>query len=95
MLDGRLDADGVAELERVVAELSRPLRLQLTGLRSMDEAGLEALRVLRAGGIALTGASPYFRLLLGPAKRRKAREPPSQPEVPEAAQGPRRGHSKR
>lgn len=90
MLDGRLDVDSVAELERLVAELSAPLRLELTGLRSLDEAGLDTLRVLRAGGIALTGASPYFRLLLGPAKRHNPREPPSHPEAPEAAKDARR-----
>jgi len=42
MVDGRLDAEGVAELERVVTGLSGPPRLDLAGLRSVDEVGLGA-----------------------------------------------------
>ena len=79
MADGRLDAEVVEELERVVAELSGPLRLDLAGLRSADEAGLESLRALRARGIVLTGTSPYLRLRLGVEKVRKACEPRAPP----------------
>lgn len=79
MVDGRLGADVVAELERVVAELSGPVCLDLAGLRSADEAGLGALRALLAQGIAVTGASQYFRLLLGLEKPGNAREPRSRP----------------
>jgi anti-anti-sigma regulatory factor len=64
MVDGRLDVDVVAELERVVAELSGPVCLDLAGLRSTDEAGLGVLRALLARGVGVTGASSYFRLLL-------------------------------
>lgn len=63
-VDGRLDGEGVTELERVVASLPGPLRLELTDLRSADEAGLEALRALRDRGICLTGTSEYLRLQL-------------------------------
>ena len=76
-IDGHLAAEGVDELQRAVAGLSGPLRLELAGLRSVDEAGLQALRGLRAAGAALTGLSQYFQLLVGPEQRRKAREPPS------------------
>lgn len=65
-IDGRLDGEGVTELERVVASLPCPLRLELLDLRSADEAGLEALRALRDRGIQLTGASEYLRLRLEP-----------------------------
>ena len=95
IVDGRLDAEGVAELERVVTGLSGPTRLELAGLRSVDEAGLQALRALCARGIALTGASPYFRLLLGAKKRRKAREPPSAAGERRGDQGVRRGRRRR
>ena len=81
MVDGRLGADVVAELERVVAELSGPVCLDLAGLRSVDDAGLGTLRALRAHGIAVIGASPYFRLLLGLEDPGKAREPPSRPRA--------------
>jgi len=62
-----------------VAERPGPVCLDLTGLRSADEAGLEALRSLRAHGVAVIGATPYFRLLLGPEEPRKPREPRSRP----------------
>ena len=77
MVDGRLDREVVPELERVVAELSGPVCLGLAGLKSADEAGLGLLRALLARGVAVTGASPYFRLLLGLDGPGKAREPPS------------------
>ncbi len=95
MVDGRLHAEVVGELERVVAELSGPLRLELAGLRSADEAGLEALRALRARGIALTGASPYLRLQLGPDEVRKTREPRAPPAGPQRDRGPQRGRRRR
>jgi ABC-type transporter Mla MlaB component len=77
MVDGRLDADVVAELERVIAELSVPVCLDLAGLKSADEAGLGVLRALLAHGVAVTGASPYFRLLLELEKPDQARKPRS------------------
>jgi len=79
MVDGRLDGDVVAELERVVAERSGPVCLDLAGLRSADEAGFGALRALLARGVVVTGASPYFRLLLELEEPDKGREPPYQP----------------
>jgi hypothetical protein len=77
MVDGRLDAEVVAELERTVTGLSGPLCLDLAGLRSADEAGLGALRALLARGVVVIGASRYFRLLLELDDPGKAREPPS------------------
>jgi hypothetical protein len=38
--------------------------LELSDLRSVDEAGLEALRALRSRRICLTGASECLRLRL-------------------------------
>jgi hypothetical protein len=95
IVDGHLDADGVAEVERVVAGLVGAVRLELAGLKSVDEAGLGALRALHARGVAVTGASPYFRLLLGLGKRRTTRKPPARPEAPEAAKGARRSRRAR
>jgi len=77
MVDGRVDAEVVVELERVVAQVSGPVCLDLAGLKSVDEAGLGALRGLCAHGVAVIGASPYFRLLLELKKPGNAREPPS------------------
>lgn len=78
-VDGRLDADAVVELERMVAELSPPLCLDLVGLKSVDEVGLGVLRALLAHGVAVTGASPYVRLLLELEEPKKPDEPPSRP----------------
>jgi ABC-type transporter Mla MlaB component len=64
-LEGWLEGEAVAELEKVVSEGSGPLRLDLSELRSADRAGIAALRAIRAAGAALVGASPYIKLLLG------------------------------
>ena len=64
-LAGWLEGDVVAELERVVSGSARPLRLDLTQLRSADPAGLAVLKALREQGAMLIGASPYLHLLLG------------------------------
>jgi hypothetical protein len=64
-LAGWLEGEAVAELERVVSGRAQPLLIELTELRSVDPAGLMALRALRARGARLVGARPYIRLLLG------------------------------
>ena len=94
IIDGRLVAETVAELEQVVARQSGLVRLELAGLRSVDGAGLEALRTLRARGIPLIGAPPYLRFLLEhEARPRAPREPPSQPEKPRGGGATRRDAS--
>jgi anti-anti-sigma regulatory factor len=65
-IDGRLEEEGLPELERTLAWLTGPVRLELAGLTSVDGAGLDALRALRARGLSLHGASPYVALLLDP-----------------------------
>jgi len=64
-LEGWLEGESVAELERVINGDSGSLRLDLSELRSADTAGLAALRALRASGASIVGASPYIKLLLG------------------------------
>ena len=64
-VEGWLEGEAVAELDRVISGGPGPLRLDLSELRSADTAGLAALRVLRAGGASIAGASPYIKLLLG------------------------------
>jgi anti-anti-sigma regulatory factor len=64
-LEGWLEGEDVAELDRVINGGSGPLRLDLSELRSADTAGLVALRALRTAGGLIIGASPYIRLLLG------------------------------
>ncbi len=64
-LEGWLEGESIAELDRVINGDSGPLRLDLTELRSADAAGLSTLRALIAAGASIVGASPYIRLLLG------------------------------
>jgi hypothetical protein len=64
-LAGWLEGGGVAELERVVGDTSGPLRLDLTELRSADQAGVNCLQALHARDVPFVGASPFIRLLLG------------------------------
>src|SRR5262249_60836708 len=71
---GRLGAEGISELEGVVSALSGPLRLDLAGLRSADEAGRQMLRALGARGISLIRVSPHHR---PPLPDGPPRQPPS------------------
>ena len=64
-VEGWLDADGSAELEGVMAGLTGRVSVELSELKSADEAGLSSLRGLWGRGVTLTGVSPYLRLLLG------------------------------
>lgn len=65
-VDGRLQADGLAELERACGDPSAGLTLDLRGLRRADEASLASLRRLRAAGATFEGLSAYLTLRLGP-----------------------------
>lgn len=64
-LEGWLEGEAVAELERVIEGGAGALRLDLSELRSADKAGITALRAHRASGASIVGASPYIKLLLG------------------------------
>ena len=63
-IEGRLEGEAVAELDRVCRAVSGGLVLDLSALLSADESGLAALRALLAGGARVIGASPYVQLLL-------------------------------
>ena len=52
-LDGRLTAEEVGELERVIGSDPGAACLELENLRSADAAGLAALRRLRTAGVEL------------------------------------------
>jgi ABC-type transporter Mla MlaB component len=64
-IEGWLEGEAVAELERFIEGGSGALRLDLSELRSADTAGLTVLRAHRAAGASIVGASPYIKLLLG------------------------------
>jgi anti-anti-sigma regulatory factor len=63
-VEGRLTTEGVRELEREFQLAEKPVQLDLSGLVSMDDQGVRALKALSAGGATLSGASPYVRQLL-------------------------------
>jgi anti-anti-sigma regulatory factor len=63
-VDGRLDAEGVPELERVTHDQGAALCLDLSGLRLADSEGIAALLRLQKTGAVIQGASPYLKLLL-------------------------------
>ena len=57
-VEGRLSREGVAELQRVVADGHGATGVDLTNLMSMDSEGRDALRWLRASGLDLVGMPP-------------------------------------
>jgi hypothetical protein len=65
VVDGRLVGDDSAELLRVCGALPGPKTVELEGVRFVDKRAVGVLLDLRAQGIALVGASPYIRLMLG------------------------------
>ena len=61
---GRLEEEGVCELLRTCDAIEGEFVLDLTGLRSADPGGIEAIQKLVRAGRKLRGASPFIRLLL-------------------------------
>jgi anti-anti-sigma regulatory factor len=63
-IEGRLGALEANELLEECRSADQPLRLNLKGLRSVDDAGARALRSLQADGAELIDASVYIQQLL-------------------------------
>jgi hypothetical protein len=63
-VDGRLEGEGVSELERASTEAQSPLTLNLEGVLWIDDRAAETLRRLMAHGTVVTSASPYVALQL-------------------------------
>ena len=63
-VEGQLTEYDTSVLEAECRSGGFPQRLDLSGLRSADGAGIAALRSLQAQGAQLHGASPYIRRLL-------------------------------
>jgi anti-anti-sigma regulatory factor len=63
-IEGRLTGADLPDLRALCASANSPLRLDLSGLRSADDNGIQALRALAEAGAQLHGASPYIRQLL-------------------------------
>ncbi len=63
-VEGRLDAEGVEDLQKEIQGVAAPVQLDLSNLQSADAAGVRALRSCSAKGVKLAGASTYIRQLL-------------------------------
>jgi anti-anti-sigma regulatory factor len=79
-VDGWLDAAGLPDLQREIdraaSASSTGLTLDLAGLRQADEAAVELLRRLAAGGARFINCPPYLALRLAPPGSRKGHEAP-------------------
>ncbi len=67
-VEGRLEKANVAELLAECSSAKRPLTFDLSGLLAADQAGIQALRSLRAEGAEIQGASAYIQHLLEEVK---------------------------
>jgi hypothetical protein len=68
-IEGQLTSTHVPDLRAACESAHLPLRLDLTGLRSADTDGIQALRSLSEAGAELYGASPFINQLLLEANR--------------------------
>ena len=83
-VDGWLEGDSVAALERVLAATPAPACLIARDLRGADGAGLSVLRRLAEQGTPLEKLSPYMQLLLARSATAESFESrsPVRPETP-------------
>ena len=63
-IEGQLTSAGLPDVRASLESVNRPLRLDLSGLRSADSDGIRALLSLAEAGAELQGASPYVNQLL-------------------------------
>ncbi len=67
-IEGELTSSCVPDMKTACESVSLPLCLDLSGLRSADRDGIQALQSLSEAGAELRGASPYINQLLLEAK---------------------------
>ncbi len=63
-IEGFLMGIDIPDLRTACESANTPCRLDLSGLRSADADGIQALRSLLASGTELHGANPYVRQML-------------------------------
>lgn len=63
-IDGRLEAQDVAEVHRSFRTARPPIVLELTNLQSAEWPGIDALRDLQAQGAQIRGATAFIQLLM-------------------------------
>ena len=67
-IEGQLTSSSVPDVRAACDSANPPLLLDLSGLRSADRDGIQALQSLSEAGAELRGASPYINQLLLEAK---------------------------
>lgn len=63
-VDGLLEAADVGVLHHEWAAAAGTVTLDLSGLRSADDSGVDAIRTLESQGAELRGLCPYLELLV-------------------------------
>ena len=69
-IEGDLVVEEIENLQKEFQLAAAPVHLDLSGLRSADAEGVQALRSLSAKGAKLVGGSIYIRQLLDEGKDR-------------------------
>ena len=74
-LVGRLDDEGLVELQKTYEACKARVELELSELRSVDDVGAAYLRGLVDAGVRVTHFNPYMAALLclGGQRRRSSR----------------------
>ena len=60
-LSGRIQAEDLAELKRVMESYSKPLVLDLTGVKLVDREAITFLANFETGNATITNCPPYIR----------------------------------
>ena len=60
-LSGRIQAEDLAELKRVMESYSKPVVLDLTGVKLVDREAITFLANLETGNATITNCPPYIR----------------------------------
>ena len=60
-LSGRIEAEDLPELKRVMESYSKPLVLDLTGVKLVDREAITFLANLETGNATITNCTPYIR----------------------------------
>jgi hypothetical protein len=60
-LSGRIQAEDLQELKRVMESYSKPVVLDLTGVKIVDREAITFLANLETGNATITNCPPYIR----------------------------------
>ena len=75
-VDGKLTGEATGELVRVLGSAVDPVRLDLSGLRGVDDLGVQCLRDLDARGVELSEVPLFITILINSGRKPKTEPPP-------------------